>query len=473
MQLSDPRASGATVVTSPQITIAAGETARLTFNFATTSYTGATGSATVQAYSGGTWTTVQTITLGASNNAWTTVTSNALSSGTYRLVYFLATSTSAWTAASLYLDDIGVSYLRPVSGNVGEVTIVTEASQLTLTAALQGSSTELELLAVGNDTVSGGDGNDIIFGDVINTDHLPWGVDGNPARPDGLLDGSGMAALENFLQLKNGSAPTQTELYNFIKDHLDTFNVADDTRGGNDVLDGGAGNDILFGQGGNDTLHGGAGNDTLYGGTGDDVLHGGAGNDTLTGGLGADTFAWSLADRGTSGTPAVDTITDFDTAAKSAGGDALDLRDLLPDGAGTNLTSYLHFEQNGSDTIVHISSTGGFSADSHTVGTTYTIGAEDQMIVLQGAGDLIGTITSDQEIINDLLTKGKLQTDSSGVRASPAHPARSPRRTPRRRAQPARRRWRRLRQSPACRCRGRSSTSRAGMPDCPGCFRVR
>lgn len=63
---------------------------------------------------------------------------------------------------------------------MGEVAIVTEASQLT--AALQGGSTVTELLAVGNDTVDGGDGNDIIFGDVINTDHLAWGVSGNPPR---------------------------------------------------------------------------------------------------------------------------------------------------------------------------------------------------------------------------------------------------------------------------------------------------
>ena len=91
----------------------------------------------------------------------------------------------------------------------------------------------------------------------------------------------------------------------------------------------------------------------------------------------------------------------------------LDLRDLLPDDAGADLTSYLHFEKSssGSDTIVHVSSSGGFSTDSHTVGTTYNSGAEDQTIVLQGAGDLIGTMNSDQEIINDLLTKGKLQTD--------------------------------------------------------------
>ncbi len=75
-----------------------------------------------------------------------------------------------------------------------------------------------------------------------------------------------------YLELLNGSTPSNEDLYNYIKAHHQQFNVADDTRGGNDILDGGTGNDILYGQGGNDTLIGGAGDDILYGGTGDDTI---------------------------------------------------------------------------------------------------------------------------------------------------------------------------------------------------------
>ena len=46
----------------------------------------------------------------------------------------------------------------------------------------------------------------------------------------------------------------------------------------------------------------------------------------MTGGAGHDVFRWQLADGGTAGTPARDTITDFNNANYS--GDVLDLRDL-------------------------------------------------------------------------------------------------------------------------------------------------
>ena len=105
---------------------------------------------------------------------------------------------------------------------------------------------------------------------------------------------------------------------------------------GNDYIIGGSGADTLNGGSGNDMLLGGIGNDIILGGSGSDMIRGGAGNDTLTGGATAgaadataDVFAWSLADAGTAGARATDTITDFNVGAVSAGGDVLDLRDLL------------------------------------------------------------------------------------------------------------------------------------------------
>ena len=155
--------------------------------------------------------------------------------------------------------------------------------------------------------------------------------------------------------------------------------------------------------GSNATLTGRAGNDTLTGGGGNDTLVGGAGNDTLTGGLGADVFKWELADAGLKGAPAIDTITDFDSASVALNGDVLDLRDLLQGENSGNLTDFLHFEKSGADTKVSVSSSGGFAGG-------YSASQEDQTIVLQGI-DLIGGLTTDQLVIQDLLTKGKLITD--------------------------------------------------------------
>jgi VCBS repeat-containing protein len=192
------------------------------------------------------------------------------------------------------------------------------------------------------------------------------------------------------------------------------------------TLDGGAGNDSITGAAGSDKLIGGAGIDTLNGGAGDDILIGGAGNDALTGGLGHDVFRWQLADRGTTGNPARDVISDFDNASYS--GDVLDLRDLLvgethaanvvslPGAIGSNnaititadtgnLGSYLHFSLVDGNTVVEVSSTGGFSGG-------YAAGAVDQVITLNGV-NLIGSFSTDNQVLNDLLQRGKLVTDGS------------------------------------------------------------
>jgi hypothetical protein len=66
------------------------------------------------------------------------------------------------------------------------------------------------------------------------------------------------------------------------------------------------------------------------------------------------------------------------------------------------LDNYLHFEQSGTSTIVHISSTGGFAGG-------FDPAAGDQRITLNGVD--LTTIGTDQQIINDLLNKGKLVVD--------------------------------------------------------------
>ena len=182
---------------------------------------------------------------------------------------------------------------------------------------------------------------------------------------------------------------------------------------GSDYMIGGDGNDNLSGLLGSDTLFGGWGNDTLVGGDGNNTLTGGHGNDVLTGSLGADVFAWTFNDGGTSGTPAVDTITDFDTRLPSAGGDIIDLRDLLSGEKTSTLENYLEFTFSGSgstaSTTIHVSSNGAF------IGGTYSAAAEDQSIVLTGV-DLrtslgLGSTATDAAIISKMLTQGKLIVD--------------------------------------------------------------
>jgi Ca2+-binding RTX toxin-like protein len=241
-----------------------------------------------------------------------------------------------------------------------------------------------ELAPVSNDTILGESGNDIIFGDVINTDHLTG------------VEGLGYPGLVNHLAETLGHEPSQQEIHDYIAANHETLNKPGDARGGDDLLDGGDGDDVLYGQGGMDTLLGGVGDDTLDGGEGNDILIGGSGDDILVGAGGADLFVWEAGDQGSVSDPPLDVVKDF------AAEDTLDLRDLLIGEDADNLTDYLHFEQDGGNAVLHISSGGGFSAG-------YAAAAEDQTIVLENV-DISG-LGSDQQIIDALIAGNNLITD--------------------------------------------------------------
>jgi Ca2+-binding RTX toxin-like protein len=170
------------------------------------------------------------------------------------------------------------------------------------------------------------------------------------------------------------------------------------------------GDNTIIGTAGDDVLLGGSSADVIAGGAGNDDISGGAGNDTLTGGLGSDVFRWSLADAGPAGSPAIDSITDFDT---SAGTDKLDLRDLLTGESHTaaSLDNYLHFEVTGGNTIVHISSSGGFGGNGVVNAVVSGSATETQQIVLVAVDLSVGGLTTDQQIIQSLINNQKLITD--------------------------------------------------------------
>lgn len=180
---------------------------------------------------------------------------------------------------------------------------------------------------------------------------------------------------------------------------------------GDDLIIGGNVGDQLFGNEGNDVLRGLGGDDFLHGGPGNDTLVGGVGSDTLVGGLGSDVFRWSLGDGGSEvASRPVDTIKDFDVAAPAAGGDVLDLRDLLVGENTGNLSNYLNFEASGSSTVIRVSTTGGFANG------TYASGADNQQIVLEGvnlrSGLGLAADASGAQIIGKLIENGKLLVDN-------------------------------------------------------------
>ncbi|MDD5405769.1 MAG: Ig-like domain-containing protein, partial [Sulfurovaceae bacterium] len=220
--------------------------------------------------------------------------------------------------------------------------------------------------------------------------------------------------------LGNSATDSQSDLLglSLLNPSTGPANIIEGTNSIN-VISGTADDDRIYGYGGNDTLSGGQGNDLLrgganddhiYGDDGNDILIGGKGNDTLTGGSGNDVFMWEKGDGGTAGSPATDIITDFNKQPVSGGGDIIYLSGLLIGELARghtvgNLTNYLHFAVVGSDTVLYISTTGGFSGG-------YSSGAVDQQITFTGV-NLVGSFTTDQEVIEQLLTNGNLITDQA------------------------------------------------------------
>jgi hypothetical protein len=121
-----------------------------------------------------------------------------------------------------------------------------------------------ELLAsllqeVGSDVMSGGDGNDVIFGDVANTGALALaeGID--------LPHGSGWSVFEALEAGQSISSPDwdRGDTIAYLRDSANQSDLIGAGRGEADTIDAGAGDDVIFGQGGNDSLTGGLGADTL------------------------------------------------------------------------------------------------------------------------------------------------------------------------------------------------------------------
>ncbi|MFM2602284.1 tandem-95 repeat protein [Vibrio diabolicus] len=171
-------------------------------------------------------------------------------------------------------------------------------------------------LKQGSDTIQGGEGDDILLGDLIE-------FGGNE---------QGLSAIQSHVAQQTGqdvSTIDGEDIHEYVKNNLEEFNQSHQGDK-SDNLSGGAGNDLLFGQGGDDIL---------VGGEGDDILIGGLGNDILTGDEGSDIFKWSEV------TNEVDTVTDFNKDE-----DTLDFSDLFDDLSKDEIGELLNDLQSGDHT---------------------------------------------------------------------------------------------------------------------------
>nr|WP_319022806.1 Ig-like domain-containing protein [Halomonas sp. S3-1-8] len=288
------------------------------------------------------------------------VVSGELGAGTYRVVFAVDNQYSS-TTSNLWIDHVKLSQPNVLEAPAGQVQIVNTADELDV--ALKQGSEDLERAEVGDDILNGGEGDDLLFGDAIYTDHLDWeGRDWNGDMPEG----SGYKALTAYLEHELGRAPGNAELYDYISKNFESLIDPDPQKGG------------------------------------DDTLIGGPGNDMLIGGLGADTFKWEFADQGTVNKPAEDQVMDFTRGVfgQEDQADRLDLADLLQGESSDTIDQFIHAEQDGSDTILHIKSQGGLAEDNSNA---------DQRVVLKDVSMPQGESSSD--FLQSMLQDHQLKID--------------------------------------------------------------
>ncbi len=285
-----------------------------------------------------------------------------------------------------------------VSGSAGggSATNATSAEQLAAALTVLGGSTELA--AASKDTINGGAGADVIFGDVVNTDSLAV------SKGINLPAGSGWAV---FQALENTPSANWTRAMTIAYIRANHAALAQESGrgGGDDIIHGGDGNDIIYGQEGNDTIYGDAGDDIIVGGTGKDAMYGGDGNDTfrlanndfasgeiIDGGANNDTIELTNA---TTVNFATGSVTNVETLSGSTGADVVTMTAQQWAGFDTiNLG-------NGAD-VLNVQVNG--SVDISTAGPTSIVGVETVNIV-GSSGSVNDTLT---------LTGAQLMTFVSG-----------------------------------------------------------
>ncbi|CAH1521365.1 VWFA domain-containing protein [Vibrio owensii] len=225
-------------------------------------------------------------------------------------------------------------------------------------------------LKQGADTLHGGDGDDILLGDLIE-------FGGNE---------QGISAIQSHVAQETGQDISMVDaeaIHDYVKDNIDEFNQSHQ----------GDKADTLYGQQGDDILFGHGGNDILVGGEGDDILIGGSGEDTF-----------KFIDDGSGIRDGeIDTIKDF-----TKGEDKIDISDLLHTDDSDSIDSLLAnneigLEADGDNLILTISESDGSAS---------------QKVVIEGGSSQYSEFLSDgslssadgSAILNDLL---KINNDMS------------------------------------------------------------
>lgn len=229
---------------------------------------------------------------------------------------------------------------------------------------------------VGADSVVGGSGNDLIFGDSIYTDKLA------EEHSIDMAPGSGWAVIEALVSDGFFDVPGKTvnqAIMDFLRDP------------GNQALYEFGRESLINGQGrggGDDTLMGGAGNDTIFGQEGEDIIIGGKGDDIISGGSGSDTFIVTAGDVGDT-----DVITDF--VATGTNQDVLDLSDLLESASFVGSTlddavdgGYISITSGGGNTTITVDLDGSAGAPQ----VDYTVVLQNTVLT---QGDLSNNIVVD------------------------------------------------------------------------------
>ncbi|WP_188750317.1 calcium-binding protein [Marinobacterium zhoushanense] len=333
--------------------------------------------------------------------------------------------------------DLGSSNIEVAVGGSGNDTFSTSSTTAVTLNGMDGQDTlsggrgdDLILGGSGADTLSGGDGDDVLIGgagadrlnsgnghDVLYIDSSDTLVDGGAGFDQVLVADSQGVSLDlgtGNIELAIGGAGNDT----FTATGSSSVTIAgadgNDTISGSEFSDrlyGGSGDDNLTGNAGDDALFGGAGADTLAGGAGDDLLIGGAGSDTLLGGTGHDVLGIDADDlqANLDGGAGVDmaVVTDersvtFDLGAanveiaigntgddqfSTSGADAV----LIDGGAGSDSIS------GGSGDDILFGNTGNDLLAGND-GADLLIGGEGSDTLLGGAGDdLLGIDADDQQ----------------------------------------------------------------------------
>ncbi|MEQ5854262.1 Ig-like domain-containing protein [Halomonas sp. EF61] len=351
----------------------------LVFAYATNDYTDWDRiSYTIESYVDGGWQLYSSADV-IESTSWRVWDAGFLEAGQYRLIFEVENNDGG--DDFIAIDPISLEERLVGDDDLayyGQVEIVQDSDDLD--AALSNGGQIDTLKPLGNDVLTGQAGDDLIFGDTVNTDHLAWtNGDTGEAFVASEHDGLGYEGLTEYLKwaVNGGSDASSEQIRQYVSDNY--VSLLDELRvdGGDDVLRGGAGDDILVGAAGND------------------LLLGGADDDLMMGGFGADTFAFESGDAGSDGAPAIDTIADFTLGSFGSddNADRLDFSDLLDDAPDADVSDYLFARQSGSDTLLSLN-TGG---DINVGGTN-----ADQTIVLHDVS--MGGATSDnflQQLIQD------------------------------------------------------------------------